>query len=146
MQIRKDTIPLKQVISPQTVAAEATVNGGWLEVGRFDAVQTILLGGPLDGCAVALTFQQADNADGDNPTTLSAWTGGTLSADDTQVVVDNDPAKLTAGKTHARPVLTVDDGGSEVRVALLMLGLAPHSIDPALPESVAAVAETPAGP
>lgn len=140
-QIRKDTAPLKAAIAPGAIGTDTSISSPWLNVANFQRVQTVVLGGLLDGAEVALSFEQAttdDAPEGAELKALSAWTGGTLALDNKTLQVDNDPALLdiNAGFRFVRAVLTADDGGGDPFAALAMLGLEPKDADPAAPEAV----------
>lgn len=142
MKVDKTKVPLKGGISPGVLEAEDDVASPWVDVSEFNSVMTLAQVGLKDGSVTTLSFEQAttdDNPSGPDKKALSAWTGGTLSADDSALQVDNDPAKMdtNGGFRFARAVLTVNDGGDPV-VSLAMFGVEPKNIDPANPEAATA--------
>lgn len=148
MDIKKAVIPLAGKISPALYAAEDVGASGWVPVANFKSVMTIAQAGLLDSGALALTFEQAmnDDPEGAESKALSAWTGGTLSADGGDLVVDNDPAALdiNGGFTFVRALLTANNAVSAAALgSLAMFGANPrHSAAaPVVPSD-----EPPAGP
>lgn len=124
MNTSKSNFPLKSVIAPQSVAAAASATSGWVDAGDAEKVTTVVNLGALGGGTVALTFEQARDADGGGAKALSAWTGGAVA---TTLTVDNQPEllDLEGGFSHVRAKLTVT-GGSGALVSAALFGTGPR--------------------
>lgn len=128
-KITASQVPLKAKIAPQSVAAAAHVNSGWVDAGQCINILTEVNLGALGGGSVALTFEQATSSGGAGAKALSTFTGAVSAVDNTTAEVDNAPEGLDAdnGFQFVRAVLTVT-GGSGSLVAATVHAASPRFI------------------
>lgn len=135
MRIQKQQVPVAAQISPQLVANAQTKYSGWVDVSGYEAVMAVAIGGALDSGAAALAFQQTkadaagDPSDGDKKA-VSTFTGGSVTADDTALQVDNLTEKLDINggfKFVRASLLTSGVGGTGAMLGLALFGVGPTS-------------------
>jgi len=125
MHIAKDMMKLADAPKAASVAAAGTLASGWIAVGGYGAVHTVVGIGSGAGTP-AITYEQATDSGGTGAKAL-AWDAGTFATDRTEVTNNPNALDVAGGFTHVRATVTITGGAGTV-TSLNVHGVSPRHI------------------